>query len=53
MKVLVPPGSLEVVYKVISCRPMDIEAEQDLQTSSDGPLRKLGLAEDNLALNLK
>ena len=53
MKVLVPPGSLEVVYKVISCRPMDIEAEQDIQTSSDGPLRKLGLAEDNLALNLR
>ena len=53
MKVLVLPGSLKVVYKVMSCRPTDIEAEQDLQTSSDGPLRKLGLAEDNLALNLR
>ena len=53
MKVLVLPGSLKVVYKVMSCRPTDIEAEQDLQTSSDGPLCKLGLAEDNLALNLR
>ena len=53
MKVLVPADSREGVYQVISSRQTYVGAEQDLQMHSDGPLHKCGLAEDNLALNLR
>lgn len=53
MKALVPSDSPEVVYKVISSRQTYVGAGQDLQTHSHGPLHKCGLAEDNLALDLR